>query len=210
MSKKLDKSLTMRRLPRQARSLERVKQILDAAEVLFIQDGFNGTTTNAIATLAKVPIGSLYQFFPDKSAIVYALAERYNDQLRELLKKIYEQLSNQTLEDYAEQIVDEVYSYFKQKPGLYAIFMPLQGALPELVQIEESADNDLIEDLAVFLSNQHLNLRYDDYKRIGFILVKAIGNLLWLLLGRSDDEQIQLVREVKRLCVSYLQSYILE
>ena len=68
----------MRRQPRQVRSQERVNQILDVAEQLFITEGYNATSTNAIAANAKVPIGSLYQFFPDKAAILYKLAARYN------------------------------------------------------------------------------------------------------------------------------------
>jgi AcrR family transcriptional regulator len=67
----------MRRQPRQARSQERVKQILDVAEQMFIAEGYDAATTNAIAVRAGVPIGSLYQFFPDKGAIVQALAVRY-------------------------------------------------------------------------------------------------------------------------------------
>jgi len=62
----------MRRKPRQARSQERVNRILDVAEKLFASQGYAATTTNAIAAQAQVPIGSLYQFFPDKTAILKA------------------------------------------------------------------------------------------------------------------------------------------
>ena len=55
----------MRRQPKQARSQERVHHILDVAEQLFIELGYEQTTTRAIATRAGVPVGSLYQFFPD-------------------------------------------------------------------------------------------------------------------------------------------------
>lgn len=73
----------MRRQPRQARSQQRVNRILDIAEQLFIAEGYDSTTTNAIASQAKVPIGSLYQFFPDKSAILQALAVRYTELLHQ-------------------------------------------------------------------------------------------------------------------------------
>lgn len=57
---------TMRRQPKQARSQERVHHILDVAEQLFIELGYEQTTTRAIATRAEVPVGSLYQFFQTK------------------------------------------------------------------------------------------------------------------------------------------------
>jgi len=56
MSANLPTQDIKRRKPQQARSLERVNRILDVAEELFIADGYNATTTNAIAVLAKVPI----------------------------------------------------------------------------------------------------------------------------------------------------------
>ena len=73
-SSKLNK---MRRQPQQARSQERVRQILDVAEQLFVEMGYDSTTTRAIAARAGISVGSLYQFFPDKEAILKALAIQY-------------------------------------------------------------------------------------------------------------------------------------
>jgi AcrR family transcriptional regulator len=52
------------------------------AEELFAGEGYAATTTNAIAARAGVPIGSLYQFFPDKTSILQALALRYAEKAR--------------------------------------------------------------------------------------------------------------------------------
>lgn len=72
MSTSLSGPTGMRRQPRQARSQERVNRILDVVEALFISEGYTATTTSAISKRAKVAIGSLYQFFPDKAATVKA------------------------------------------------------------------------------------------------------------------------------------------
>ena len=66
-----------RRRPRQARSRQSVEAILDAAAQLFVQRGFAATTTNAIAERAGVSIGTLYQYFADKAAIVIELESRH-------------------------------------------------------------------------------------------------------------------------------------
>ena len=63
MVKDISKLIGMRRKPKQARSKERVKRIMDVAEQMFIEEGYEITTTNAIAIRAEVPIGTLYQFF---------------------------------------------------------------------------------------------------------------------------------------------------
>jgi AcrR family transcriptional regulator len=202
------KSTGMRRQPRQARSQERVSQILDVAEQMFIAEGYATATTNAIATRAKVPIGSLYQFFPDKAAIVQALAVRYAEQLHDRFAALdSDKLSTLPLSDYVNQIIDLTDRFFTDYPGYYAIFMQVQGTIPELAEIETVADAQLIHNLAISLAQYDADLQANDYEAIAFVLVKAIGTLLWLSLGQEKDFRQRLVVETKRFTLTYLQSY---
>lgn len=66
----------VRRTPVQERSAVRVQRMLDAAAALLDEVGYDGTTTSAIAARADVSVGSLYQFFPDRAAVLDALAQR--------------------------------------------------------------------------------------------------------------------------------------
>jgi AcrR family transcriptional regulator len=198
----------MRRQPRQARSQERVNQILDVAEQLFIASGYDATTTNAIAVHANVPIGSLYQFFPDKAAILQALAMRYTELLHQRFIELHvADIAMLPLSIYVDQIIDTTDQFFADHPGYHAIFMQLQGTVPELEAIETAADEQLIHDLATFLAQYNPTLDAADYEAIAFVLVKAIGNLLWLSLSQDQRLRQRLVTETKRLTLSYLQSY---
>jgi AcrR family transcriptional regulator len=67
---------SLRREPVQARSADRVARMLDAAAALLDDVGLAALTTSAIALRAEVSVGSLYQYFPDKHAVVEALARR--------------------------------------------------------------------------------------------------------------------------------------
>ena len=122
----------MRRQPRQTRSQERVNRILDVAEQLFIEEGYEVTTTNAIASRAEVPIGTLYQFFGDKTAILYGLVERYITLLQEQFYEMDGDPVTLPLPQYVEQIVDTVAQFFETYPGYHAIFMQAQGSVAEL------------------------------------------------------------------------------
>ena len=66
---------TKRRIPRQARSAETVAAILEAAAQILEAGGLSAFTTNAVAERAGVSIGTLYQYFADKNAVLLALAE---------------------------------------------------------------------------------------------------------------------------------------
>ncbi|MEU6171549.1 TetR/AcrR family transcriptional regulator [Streptantibioticus parmotrematis] len=66
----------LRRRPVQRRSAERLERILDASARLLEESGYGALTTREVARRAEVPIGTLYQFFTGKDALVAALAER--------------------------------------------------------------------------------------------------------------------------------------
>jgi AcrR family transcriptional regulator len=198
----------MRRKPLQARSQERVSRILDVAEELFIVEGYTATTTNAIATRAQVPIGSLYQFFPDKTAILRAIALRYGELLHQKFAAFDGvELAKLPLSTYVEKLIDTADQFFTDNPGYHAIFMEVQGTIPELEEIEEAADAQLIQDLVTSLSQRDSTLEPADYEAIAFVLVKAIGMLLWLSLSQEIRLRKRLVAETKRFTLNYLQSY---
>lgn len=70
-------STTPRKFPRQERSRRTVEQILDAAARIFHEQGYANASTNDIADEANVSIGSLYQYFPNKDALLLALGKRH-------------------------------------------------------------------------------------------------------------------------------------
>lgn len=71
-----DRSTFQRRRPKQARSRATWDAILEATAQILERDGAAGFNTNAVAERAGVSIGTLYQYFPDKQAILVATAER--------------------------------------------------------------------------------------------------------------------------------------
>jgi AcrR family transcriptional regulator len=73
-------STTPRKTPRQERSLRTVERILDAAAHIFHEQGYAGATTNDIADEANLSIGSIYQYFPNKDAVLVALTNAISNQ----------------------------------------------------------------------------------------------------------------------------------
>lgn len=201
----------MRRKPRQARSQARVNRILDAAEDLFARQGYTATPTSAIATQAQVPIGSLYQFFPDKTAILLAIALRYSEQLHHQWSETDEdELAVLPLPEYVDWLVDSTASFFVENPNCHTIFMEAQIETCELEAIEEASDDRLIQTLASTLAKRDPTLETQDYEAIAFVLTKTIGTLLWLSLSQDASSQKRLASETKRMSLAYLQSYFPE
>jgi AcrR family transcriptional regulator len=97
-----------RRVPRQARSKERVERILDAAAHVFAEAGYEAATTEAIAARAETSIGSVYQFFPNKDALFGAISARYFERVGAL----FEGLMGRAREVAWEELLDEAIDGF--------------------------------------------------------------------------------------------------
>jgi AcrR family transcriptional regulator len=74
-----------RKKPRQARSEETIKAIFEAAARILQTQALDGFNTNAVARLAGVSIGTLYQYFPNKNAILIAMARRELDKVSQTI-----------------------------------------------------------------------------------------------------------------------------
>ncbi len=90
--------LSARRIPKQARARVTVEAVLDAVVRILKREGVRAVTTNRIAEVAGVSIGSVYQYFPDKTAIYAALHDRH---VREMSRRI-----DSTLVDHADDSLE--------------------------------------------------------------------------------------------------------
>ena len=200
--------LTMRRQPKQARSQERVHHILDVAEQLFIELGYNQTTTRAIASRAEVPVGSLYQFFPDKEAIVKALANRYFEQEYHLFVQLHAELIEAPIAVYVDRMIDAFDQFATDHPGYRAVLEQLIDLMTAAdISTPDEYDQKILTELARFLEQRNPSLDKAKCELIATTVVKAANELLWLSLNRDQIFREQLVAETKTLIAAYLQTY---
>lgn len=86
-----------RKAPRQARSIATVEVILEAATRVLARESLEGFNTNRVAEVAGVSVGSVYQYFPNKAALVTALIDRAQGELAEALEALVAQLRDAPL-----------------------------------------------------------------------------------------------------------------
>ncbi|HJS97037.1 MAG TPA: TetR/AcrR family transcriptional regulator [Solirubrobacteraceae bacterium] len=112
----------LRNAPTQARSRERLRRVLDAADEVLAAEGPDAFTTTRVAEVAGVSIGSVYRFFPDKEAIVEALAVRYWSDFEDLVAGVAESDEAQPLEDPVGAVLDVLVAGFRARPGFLGLW----------------------------------------------------------------------------------------
>jgi AcrR family transcriptional regulator len=116
------------RQPQQKRSRERVERILSAAKELIARGGSDVMKMGELAEKAAVPIGSLYQFFPDKAAVVRTLAERYNEEGRACIREAMEPVRDEAAFSGAfNGLIDTYYGLFLAEPVMRDIWSGTQA-----------------------------------------------------------------------------------
>lgn len=123
-----DEAGTPRRIPSQQRGRERVERILAVATELIARNGSDALRMGEIVEKADVSFGSLYQYFPDKTAIIRVLAERFNEQGRQCVEnELLEIRSAGDLQAGLGRIIDGYYAMFLGEPVMRDIWHATQA-----------------------------------------------------------------------------------
>jgi AcrR family transcriptional regulator len=109
----------MRRAPSQERSQQMVDAILTAARLLVVKHGLENLTTNAVARLAGVSIGSLYQYFPSKRAIVAELRNQHQRMGEQIFRAELVLLIDQPVQVATRRFVEKLIEVHRKEPELH-------------------------------------------------------------------------------------------
>jgi AcrR family transcriptional regulator len=193
-----------RREPTQKRSRERVERMLAVASALIAEKGSDALRMGEVAEKAGVSIGSLYQFFPDKSAIIRALADRYQKESETCISEALAEVKDRKgLEKAFSELVDIYYGIFLAEPVMRDIWSGTQAdkALRELELAHSRANAGML--LAVLR-----RLRPDEdpaaLETSAFLIWQLGEATMRLAVSVDRTEGDRLVAAYKRMALSEL------
>jgi AcrR family transcriptional regulator len=198
-------------LPRKSASQERsklmVETLLDATTRVLKQEGYDRASTNRIATVAGVSIGSLYQYFPNKEALVAALVDRHIREMMNLLKTMLEESSSDDLETSMRRLIRAMIDAHRVDPALHRIFDEQIPRIGHLIEIEG------VEREGFVLIRNYLERHRDELGVTNLDLATTICTTTVEALTHeialksqdpSDQETDEFVEEVTRMITGYL------
>lgn len=124
-----NQSLT-RKKPTQERALVKIELILEAAIRILDKEGLEALTTNRIAAVAGISIGTLYQYFPDKAAIVEVLGQREMKGVTDKIIATISEASSNIPQEPARVLIDAVFGAFGGRSRVHRVLLEnalLQG-----------------------------------------------------------------------------------
>jgi AcrR family transcriptional regulator len=190
---------------RQARGARRIQLLLDVAEQLFAEVGFEATTTNAVAARAGMSPGSLYQFFPNKDAIAEALATRYLEQLHATQAYSFApEIVHLPLDALIDRVVDPLVTLHAAHPGFWALFGG-STVSPRLATATRDFMNAVHERAEAMFAVRAPHLSPSERARCAKVSVQLIRALLALVGAADPAEREAVVREIKAAQHGYLE-----
>jgi AcrR family transcriptional regulator len=110
-----------RRQPKQRRARQTVEAVLDAVVGILKREGVKAITTNRVAEVAGVSIGSVYQYFPDKRAVFVALHERHIKQIDRMVESKLFEHAESSLDNLIRAMVEAMIDAHEPDPELYEL-----------------------------------------------------------------------------------------
>ena len=197
----------LRRVPVQGRSVARVQRMLDACAELVDEVGYEGLTTTLLAERAEVAIGSVYQFFPDKRAIVQALAMRNMDAY---LQGLSARFGSETFAHWWDG-VDAAIDVYIQMHRSVAGFRTLHfGDVVDVHLLDPQQDNNafIAERLRELLVDR-FSLRGGDQLDLALgIAVEIADALLKLAFRMGPPQEARVIAEAKSVIRDYLARHL--
>jgi AcrR family transcriptional regulator len=197
-----------RKVASQERSRATVDALLEATARILVKEGFDKASTNHIAEVAGASVGSLYQYFPSKEALVAAVIERHQQEIKQAVRGELAEAADQPIEQGVRTLVAAAVKSHRIDPKLHRV---LAEQIPRVGKLE-NVETFSRENYALFRNYLEVHrdeLRVDDLELASFICVTSIEALthnavLHYSKMLSDKTLETLIDEGTRLVTGYL------
>ncbi|MGA3090387.1 MAG: TetR/AcrR family transcriptional regulator [Terriglobales bacterium] len=194
----------VRRLPKQRRAHQTVEVILDAVVRVLKREGFHAITTNRVAEVAGVSIGSVYQYFPDKSAIYAALHQRHIEEIDRLFERKFVEHAASPLDDLVAAVVEAMIDAHTTDPELYELLLT---EVPHGANGSKGFSTRLHDAFVLAISSARPELRKrGDLEKVVFIVTNMIDALSHAAALRRPSGLS--LAEAKREATRAIQAYL--
>jgi AcrR family transcriptional regulator len=203
---------TPRKSASQKRSQATVETLLDATARVLTREGYDRASTNRIAAVAGVSVGSLYQYFPNKEALVATLVARHNREMLQLLRDALEKVASRDLATTMRELVRATVDAHLVDPALHRIFAEQVPRMGQLAKIE-ALQRETFLLIRAYLEERRNEISVRDLDSATSICVTTVEALTHEFVidkpEAPEGDRDRFIDEVTRLVVGYLRRDVL-
>lgn len=192
-----------RKRPAQLRSKETVEAILGATAHILAEVGYDALTTNAVAQRAGVSIGSLYQYFPSKDALVADLVDRHCDRMNAVFGSVFMRAIGLPHRALVKEVITAIMEPKLENPALARVLREQLPRVGRLRRLEESLEQ-ITRVVAQYLEGHRAELRVACPERAAFIAVTMGESLSMAFATRRPADAAIGVEEITDAIMQYL------
>ncbi len=199
-----------RRSPSGERGQQRRDLILDTAANLLAQGGVEAINTNALAERANISVGSVYQYFSNKEAILIALGERYIQQLgNNTVAALQQDVSGLDFTAMVDRVIDPMIAFERKHPafGYLNTGLSMEGAL---ALGSKRIDREILATIYDLLLRVYPNNSTAQGWQIAWVMKALYKGISYLLQQEKEIKEAGrdvdgMITDIKRLMATYLQ-----
>jgi AcrR family transcriptional regulator len=198
-------AMSPRKMPRQDRSKATVDAILKATARILVKDGYEATSTNRVAKTAGVSVGSLYQYFPSKEALIVAVMERHADAILGRLQSRLLELLDEPVEKVTRALVHELIETHRVNPRLHQVLIQQVPRMGKLTCLDE-VDRRLAQLVCAYLTAHRDEVDVANPELAAYVIVKAAEAVTHSVVIERPEllDNGGLEKELVRLVLSYV------
>ena len=196
---------TPRSQPVQKRAQERRNQILGVTADLLEEVGQDDLTTILVAKRAGVSVGTLYHYFPNKYAIMYALAEQWVGEMDIALQELEaENVETLSLKQFVERSIERMLLVYTNQQGLLPLVQAMFG-VPELKELDLIHDELIINSMARMFKRMDIASKSAELARLGRAYLEISHALLLVVVNHSKADGSKTLADLKYLSLCLLE-----
>lgn len=208
MASTVPPALTPRKRPRQTRATVTLDAIFEATIQLLLADGLHRLTTTRVAERAGVSVGTMYQYFPHKQSLIYALNERYLEALATRIEATCAAQEGASLAQMVEALIETYWSAKTERADLTRALYRSVVEMDNEALVETFASR--VDTATIAMLKSAGDAQLGDVEGINLTLVTVIFGTIRNAFERNlePDAIAKLQRQLVRMCMAYLDGLV--
>lgn len=207
---KKSQDLAPRNAPVQGRSKKRSKEIIDVTGELLERVGLDDLNTILIAKEVGISVGSLYHYFPNKHAILYAMGSRWLETVEAALDQIATwPVETMPMDELIDQMLSLKLKTYKQQKAILTLVQAM-FSVPELRELDDQHDELEISRMAEVFKRMGIQRHLKERERLGRLYLEVTHSVMLVVVNQKGERARRTLADLKMIICNLLSQHLSE